>query len=77
MLLKEAISQRIFNLSIQSNLSYYQISKMTGIPRSTISDMVTCKTKSPGIQNIERISEAFGINIREFFNDEIFDYVVE
>lgn len=77
MQLQEAIGKRLYHLSLKYGMTYYELSKVSGVPRSTIQDIASGKSKSTAIRNLERISEGFGINLRIFFDDELFDYILD
>ena len=77
MRLHEAIGKRLYDLTIEYGMTYYQLSKISGIPQTTIKDIASGRSKSTGIKNHEKISISFGINIRDFFNDEVFDCLTE
>lgn len=44
----EALSTRIIILCNKEDLSLYQLSKLTGIPKTTLKDIVSCKIKIIG-----------------------------
>ncbi|MDB1978309.1 MAG: helix-turn-helix domain-containing protein [[Clostridium] symbiosum] len=49
------------------NLSVRQVSYMTGIPRSTISDII-CGRTSPRLDTLEAIAKGLNISIIELFD---------
>lgn len=50
----------------QKNLSVRQVSYMTGIPRSTISDII-CGRTSPRLDTLEAIAKGLYLHITELF----------
>ena len=49
----------------QKNLSVRQVSCMTGIPRSTISDI--CNGTIPRLDTVEQIAKGLGVRITDLF----------
>lgn len=72
MYIYKAISIRIFELSIKYDKTFYQISKISGLPKSTVRAIAIGVSKNPSITNIEKIAKAFNISLCEFFNDDKF-----
>ena len=70
--LYEAIAQRILSLCIEKDMTIYQVAKKGGIPQSTRKDMVSGKSKNPGVQNLEKVALGFSLTFSEFMEDEIF-----
>lgn len=60
------INERIVELRTERHWSEYQLSEKSGIGQSTISSW--SRTKSmPTIPNLEKICNAFGITLSQFF----------
>lgn len=68
----EAIAIRISNLSIERDITLYELSKVSGVAQTTIKDIVYGRSKNPSIKNIERIANGFGMSVRDFFDDDLF-----
>lgn len=68
----EALKKRIFELTIKYNKTFYELSKISGLPKSTIRKIATGKSKSPNLANIEKIALAFGLSLHDFFDSELF-----
>lgn len=73
MKIREAIQKRIEQLCKEKNMTPYSLSYQSAIPSSTLKSIVNGKSKNPGIVNIKKIAEGFGISIKEFFDSELFD----
>ncbi len=71
--LYEALSTRIIILCNKEDLSLYKLSKLTGIPRTTLKDIVSCKIRNTCMNKVEKISRAFNLSLRDFFDSDIFD----
>ena len=68
----ETLKKRIFELTIKYNKTFYELSKISGIPKSTIRKIASGKSNNPNLANIEKIAIAFGLSLYDFFDDELF-----
>ena len=68
----ETLKKRIFELTIKYNKTFYELSKISGITKSTIRKIASGKSKNPNLANIEKIAIAFGLSLYDFFDDELF-----
>lgn len=69
----EATNLRIRELCKQKRMTVYALIYQSGMPASTVKSILHGKSKNPGIVNIKRIAEGFGMTIREFYDSDIFD----
>ena len=69
----EATSKRIEQLCRQKRLTGYSLTFQAGMPPSTFKSIMNGKSKNPGICNIKKIADGFGMTIREFFDSDIFN----
>ena len=74
----EIIVKIIKELCEKRNLSITQLSKISGVKQSTLDNIIQMNSKSPGIQNIHKIANAFNMTVSEFLdikelNDFSFD----
>lgn len=58
---------RIRELCEQRKWSYYQLSKASGIPYSTLNTMLN-KENMPSLPTLQKLCQGFGISIVEFLN---------
>ena len=72
MKLSNALSKRIFELAIKNYKTFYELSKLSGVPTSTIRSIASGSSKNPKIENIEKIASVFNMSLRDFFDDESF-----
>lgn len=76
---RTALSLVLFSpLCEKRNLSITQLSKISGVKQSTLDNIIQMNSKSPGIQNIHKIANAFNMTVSEFLdikelNDFSFD----
>ena len=62
------ITKRIDELCMIHHMSKYRLSQITGISQSAFSKMARQQT-SLSIETIQRICDAFGISMAQFFSD--------
>lgn len=74
--LSEAIKIRIINLCNEQNITLHQLTLKAGIPYSTLSSFLNCRCKNPKISTILHLCEGFKIELKDFFDDEIFKDVI-
>ena len=60
------INDKIVNLRTERGWSEYELSKIANIRQSTISSWST-KDSIPSIPNLQKICDAFGITLAQFF----------
>ena len=70
---KTAVAARIIQLCDERKLSVNALANLCGLPPSTIYSMLNEKSQNPGIVSIKKICDGLDINLREFFDSEIFD----
>lgn len=70
--LGEALSKRIDELLFKNNMSMYRLSKISGIPQSTLKNFYNKHTKSPSLAVIYKLADAFNMTYLEFLDCPIF-----
>ena len=73
MKLNEAISQRLKELIQAKGMTQYQLYTKSGVPKSTIGNVMNCAYDSVKLRIIHEMCQGFGIGIAEFFNSPLFD----
>lgn len=73
MQLNEAVSRRLSELMKNRNMTNYQLSMKTGLPKSTIGNLVNCTYDSVKLRVIHEICQGLEINISEFFASPLFE----
>ena len=73
MKLNQAVSIRLEELLRQQNMTQYQLSMKTGVPKSTIHNIVQCSYDSVKLRIIHELCQGFQISITEFFQSPRFD----
>ena len=75
--LSEAIVKRIKELQKEQKINISQLALRAGLNDSTVSDVVRGVTKAPQVSTLLHICEGFNIELKDFFNSEIFKDVID
>ena len=73
MQLNEAISARLNELLNERGMTQYQLYMKSGVPKSTIGNVINCSYDSVKLRIIHEICQGFEINISDFFNSPLFE----
>lgn len=73
MQLNQAISQRLSELLEERNMTQYQLFTRSGVPKSTIHNLVACRYDSVKLRIIHELCQGLQISISEFFQSPLFD----
>ena len=73
MKLNEVVSRRLGELLQKQAMTQYQLSGSSGLPKSTISNIVHCQYDSMKLRIIHEMCQGLGIGISEFFDSPLFD----
>nr|WP_279285967.1 helix-turn-helix domain-containing protein [Anaerotruncus colihominis] len=71
--LNKAVSKRIEQLLEMYDLTQYELFMRSGVPRSTIGNVINCTYESVKLRVIYEICQGFGIGLDEFFSSPLFD----
>lgn len=72
MQMNEAVSKRLTELLAERNMSCYQLVAKTGLPKSTISNIINCKFDSAKLRIIHEICKGLEIDVCDFFQSTLF-----
>ena len=72
MKLNQAISQRLSELLTEKNMTQYQLFMKSGVPKSTIGNVINCSYDSVKLRIIHEMCQGLEIDIPEFFNSPLF-----
>ena len=72
MITREAVATRINELCKEKNITINGIANQSGLPPSTVKNIIYGVSKNPGIVTIKILCDGFGITLPEFFDSEIF-----
>ena len=73
MQLNEAVSTRVKELLSERTMTQYQLYIKSGVPKSSIGNIVNCAYESVKLRVIHEICQGLGISISEFFDSPYFD----
>lgn len=73
MQLNEAVSARLKELLLERDMTQYQLYMKSGVPKSSIGNIVNCAYDSVKLRLIHEICQGLNINISDFFNSPLFD----
>lgn len=73
MQLNEAVSARLKELLRERNMTQYQLYIKSGVPKSSIGNIVNCAYDSVKLRVIHEICQGLEINISAFFDSPYFD----
>ena len=71
--LNEAVSARLAELLETRNMTQYQLAMKSGVPRSTISNLVGYTYPSMKLRILHELCQGLGIGLCEFFSSPLFE----
>lgn len=72
MTLNTAILNRINNLCTERNITLNKLATLSGITQSTLENLILRNTKYPRIITISYICQGLQIELKDFFDDDLF-----
>ena len=73
MQLNEAVSKRLAELLRARQMTQYQLYMKSGVPKSTIGNIINCTYPSMKLRVIHELCQGLDISITEFFHSPLFD----
>lgn len=73
MKLNQAISLRLQALLSDNSMTQYQLSSRSGVPKSTISNILHCNYDSVKLRIIHELCQGLSISISDFFACDLFE----
>lgn len=73
MKLNVAVSQRLTQLLAENNMTQYQLYIKTGVPKSTIGNVINCSYDSVKLRIIHEMCQGLGLSLPEFFDSPLFE----
>ena len=68
----EAVRERIIELCRENDISINKLCTTSGVPQSTINDLVNGRNNSITVSTVKKLCDGLGITLEEFFHSEIF-----
>lgn len=72
MQLNEAVSRRLQELLSGRNMTQYQLFTKSGVPKSTIANVINCAYPSMKLRVIHEICQGLQMDLPEFFASPLF-----
>ena len=72
MKLNEAVSKRLSELLDERNMTQYQLYMKSGVPKSTIGNIINCSYDSMKLRIIHEMCQGLEIGIDTFFASSLF-----
>ena len=73
MQLNQAVSKRLTELLEERNMTQYQLFSKSGVPKSTIHNIIQCSYDSVKLRILHEICQGLEISIAEFFDSPLFE----
>jgi len=71
--LNEAVSKRLVELLTEQGMSQYQLYMKSGVPKSTIGNLINCTYPSMKLRVIHELCQGFEISLCDFFASSLFE----
>ena len=71
--LNEAVSRRLSELLDQRNMTQYQLYMKSGVPKSTIGNVINCSYDSVKFRIVHELCQGLGISVCDFFQSPLFE----
>ena len=68
----QAISGRLTELLKEKQMTQYQLFIKSGVPKSTIGNVINCSYDSVKLRVIHEMCQGLGVSISEFFDSPLF-----
>ena len=75
MKLNQAVSLRLQELLAERGMTQYQLFTKSGVPKSTIHNLIQCSYDSVKLRIIHELCQGFGISISDFFQSPLFEEI--
>lgn len=73
MQLNKAVSTRLSELLTERNMTQYQLYMKSGVPKSTIGNIMNCSYDSVKLRVIHEICQGLDISVSDFFQSPLFE----
>ena len=73
MKLNQAVSERLTQLLNEKGMTQYQLYMKSGVPKSTIGNVINCSYDSVKLRVIHEMYKELGIGLDAFFASPLFD----
>lgn len=73
MRLNEALSLRLRQLLDKADMTQYQLYMKSGVPKSTISNLIRCTYTAVNLRILHELCQGMGISLAVFFASPLFE----
>jgi DNA-binding Xre family transcriptional regulator len=73
MQLNQAVSKRLTELLAERNMTQYQLYMKSGVPKSTIGNLVNCTYDSMKLRVLHELCQGMEISLSDFFASPLFE----
>ena len=71
--LNMAVSRRLTELLAERGMTQYQLYISSGVPKSTIGNLVNCTYPSVKLRVLHELCQGLGVDLRDFFDSPLFE----
>jgi len=71
--LNQAVSERLKQLLNEKGMTQYQLFLKSGVPKSTIGNVINCSYNSVKLRVIHELCQGLDIGLKTFFASPLFD----
>ena len=75
MQLNQAVSKRLLELLAEKDMTQYQLYMKSGLPKSTIGNVVNCTYDSVKLRVLHEICQGLEIGLNDFFDSPLFEEI--
>lgn len=73
--LNEAVSRRLIELLAERSMTQYQLFVKSGVPKSTIGNIINCSYPSVKLRVIHELCQGLELSLPDFFDSPLFQEV--
>ncbi len=73
MKLNQAVSERLTQLLTEKGMTQYQLYMKSGVPKSTIGNVINCSYDSVKLRVIHEMCQGLEVGLNDFFDSPLFD----
>ena len=74
MQLNQAFALRVREILKAKKITQYKLAQEAGLYHSTLTDILSCKYKTPNFKNMALIIRELGMSMQEFFDSPLFNF---
>ena len=74
MKLNDAVAKKLLKICSEKNISINRLATICCLTQSTVQNIIDGNSSNPKLLTIVRICDGLNISLKDFFDDELFDY---